>query len=226
MDGVRRALETELQVEREFVGGARRSETAPKGWPAALLMFHVSMWRELLRNALRDVSEGRPHTPPPVSADDFNDMELANGIGTPLTDAAARSEILLNEIIELYGSLGEREFPWYSGRTTTEAVLRVSYVHPRGHFCEYLSENGDLLAGVKLLEDAVTDLRKLEAPPNVLGAAVYNLGLARAAQEKPDEAIALLEEALTMRPDLKKSAAGDAHFAPLREDVRFQNLIK
>src|SRR5450759_1253688 len=99
MADVRKALEAERDVEREFVAEALRSETQPKGWPAALLIFHLTMWRERLRNALTDLRDGRPYTPPATNVDEFNDAEIAGGIGTPLTDVAARSDRLLGELI-------------------------------------------------------------------------------------------------------------------------------
>jgi len=225
MELVRHALESELLVEQEFVAEARRSEKTPKAWPAALVMYHLSMWRELLRNALHDVSEGRAFTPPPPSADDYNDTELANGIGTPLTDAAARSERLLGEIIRLYDEVGDREFQWYSSKTTTEAVLRNSYIHPRLHMYEYLKENGSREAGLKLLEAEVSEMGEAQAPPIVMGAALYNLAVVRVAQEKLDEAMPLLEEALGLRPDLKEPAAEDDDLSPLRDRPDFQKVV-
>jgi len=220
-----RALDAELAAEREFVADARQTEHAPKGWPAALLMFHVSMWRERLRNALNDISEGRPYAPPPDNADEFNDGELANGIGTPLADAAARSETLHQEIASLYEALGERPFTWYSAKTTTEAVLRVSYMHPRIHLYEYVNENGDTPRALRLLEDAAVDMRGANAPPLILGAAIYNMALVRVAQGKPQEAVKLLEEAIALRSDLKAAAAADDDLASLHEDAGFQELI-
>ncbi|HYM66220.1 MAG TPA: hypothetical protein VEW68_02910, partial [Patescibacteria group bacterium] len=195
MELVRRALEAELLAEQEFVAVARASEKAPKGWPAALVMYHFSMWRELLRNALHDLSEGRPYSPPPPRPDDYNDTELANGIGTPLTDAAARSENLLSEIIKLYTALGEREFEWYTSKTTSEAVLRNSYLHPRLHMYQYLRQNGNVEAALKIFEDEAAEMRTVAAPPIILGVALYNLAVVRAAQERIGEAIELLEEA-------------------------------
>src|SRR5690349_6469981 len=120
---IRQALEAQRRIEQDFVEEARRSETAPKGWPAALLMFHLGMWRERMRKSLTDVSEGREQTLPPADANEVNDTELAYGIGTPLADAAARSEHLLGEIMDLYDWLGDRPFQWYRNKTTTEAVL-------------------------------------------------------------------------------------------------------
>jgi hypothetical protein len=189
-------------------------------------MFHLGMWRERMRNALAAMSEGREPTPPPANADEVNDAELPNGIGTPLADAAARSDRLLDEIIELYARLGERSIQWYSSKNTTEAVLRNSYLHPRVHLFEYFQENGDQDRANRLFETAEADMRAAAAPPLIMGAAVYNLACARANQGRLGDAIVALTEALQMRPDMKQAAASDSDLTPLRDDPRFQELVK
>src|SRR5258708_2880209 len=90
-------------------------------------MFHISMWRGSFRDALLRVRHARPYTAPPEDVDEVNDAELASGIGTPLADAAARSEKLLLELIGLAGELGDRPFKWFVANTTAEALLRNSY---------------------------------------------------------------------------------------------------
>ncbi|HEV1991767.1 MAG TPA: hypothetical protein VGR34_02750, partial [Candidatus Dormibacteraeota bacterium] len=112
MTDVRKALEAEREMEREFVEEAIRSETAPKGWPAALVMFHICMWRERMCNALKDVQEGRAYTPPPENMDEVNDAELASGLGVSLSDIAERSDVLMARLVKLWEELGERPFKW------------------------------------------------------------------------------------------------------------------
>jgi len=223
---VRQALEAQRKVEQDYVEEARRSETAPKGWPAALNMFHIGMWRERMRKALTDLSEGRDVTPPPEDPNAINDEELAYGIGTPLADAAARSEHLLGEIMDLYDWLGDRPFQWYRNKTTTEAVLGNSFNHPRSHLYSYLRENGELERANQLFEEGVALLREVDAPPQQLGAALYNLASARVYSGRLDDALALLEEALPMRPDFKESAPKDSDLETLHEDERFKVLMK
>src|SRR5450759_3777618 len=225
MEGVDRLLEAQRKLEQEFVADAVKSETQPKGWPAALVMFHISMWRERLRDALSEFRHARPYVAPPESIDEVNDAELASGIGTPLADAAARSDTLLTELIALSDELGDRPFKWFTANTTGEALLRNSYVHPRNHITEYMKEDGDQAAAQRLVEDGASELRAISAPAHILGPTLYNLAAVRAAQGRLDDALLLLEEVMPMRPDARLVAAADADFAPLRDNARFKALV-
>jgi len=189
-------------------------------------MFHVGMWRERFRDALQNMKDGKAYERPPANTDEFNDAELPNGIGTPLADAASRADHLLGEIMDLYESLGDRPFEWNVSRTTTEAVLRNSYTHPRLHMFEYYKENGLDGEGRQLFEDAVPDMRTAEAPAIVMGTVLYNLACVRARDGKQDEALELLKEAIPLRPEIKTMAPGDSDLSAVRDDPRFQELVK
>jgi hypothetical protein len=205
-----------------------KSESAPRGWPAALIMFHLGMWRERMRNALTAVAEGRtPEPPPPIERqDEFNDAELANGIGTPLADAAARSDHLLAEIIGLYEKLGERPFEWYRWSNATDAVLGNSYNHPRNHMFAYLVENGDLEGASRMFDTAAPEMEAASENPAWHATARYNLACARVLQGRVDDALTELGVAFTKRPELKARAAQDSDLASLRDDARFQEMVK
>jgi hypothetical protein len=211
-----------MEAERSFVADARANETAPKGWPAALLMFHIAQWRGRMRQAFNDVRDGRTQTLPPKNTDEFNDRELPEGAGVSLDVAAGRAASELTSIIDLYEALGERPFAWNVARTTTEAVLRGSYIHPRNHLYAYLVENGLTDRAHRVVEDSVDELRAAAAPPSIVGTAVYNLAVVRVAQGRIDDALSLLEQAIPMRPDLATQATNDADLAPLRGLERFR----
>ncbi len=183
------------------------------------------MWRERLRNALTEVHEGRTHTQPPENIDELNDAELPEGIGTPLADAAARSDHLLLQLIDLYGKLGDRPFKWYAAPNTSEAILRNSYTHPRLHLGEYWKENARPALAAKLWAEAEPDLQAADVAPRFVAVARYNLACAKVPEGALDEAIKLLEQALSVSDDLKAAAPDDKDLAPLREDPRFQALI-
>ena len=55
---------------------------------------------------------------------------------------------------------------------------------------------------------------------------LYDLAVIRLAGGKKDASLQALEKAVTLNPKLKKSAAVDNDFAALREDKKFQELVK
>jgi len=221
-----RALESQRKVEQEFVAEALRSETQPKGWPAALVMFHISMWRERLRDALTEFRHARPYAAPPENIDEVNDAELASGIGTPLADAATRSDKLLAELMALAGELGDRPFKWFSATSTGEALLRNSYTHPRLHVVAYLMENDQRERAHRILEEAAAEMREISAPASALGAALYNLACGRVDEDRLDDALELLVEAFPLRPDLKEGAKRDPDLEALYDNPGFKALVK
>ena len=214
------------KAEQAFVERVRSNEKAPVGWPAALVFFHVGMWRERMRNVLASLSEGKDYERQPPNTDEFNDAELVRGIGIPLADAASRADHLLSELIDLYDKVGERPVEWGVSKNTTEAVLRNSYAHPRVHMYEYLAENGVTDAARQLFEDAVPEMKAADAPPLLMGTVLYNLATVRALEGRHDEAIDLLKEAIPMRPDVKDLASNDKDLGELREDPRFKDLVR
>jgi hypothetical protein len=85
-------------------------------------------------------------------------------------------------------------------------------------------KRGETARSRRLTEETVSELRAIDAPSRVLGAAIYNLAAARATQLQTDEALQLLEESFTMREDLRAAAAGDEDFASMRSEARFRAL--
>jgi hypothetical protein len=222
MTDVRSLLESERDVEQDFVAGDRAN---PKGWSAALTMFHLVKWRERMRDALVALRDGGPHIPPPQNVDEFNDSELTGAADVPLSESSQRADALLTSLIELYETVGDRPLEWYRWSTTTEAILGNSYTHPRFHLVQYLKENEDFSGAVRLLERTASELRDASAPPAILGLQLYNLACLRVAEGRHDDAVRLLEQSVAMRPSLKAVAFGDPDLEPLRKDSRFGALF-
>jgi hypothetical protein len=219
-----RLLQRQREVERRFVEEELRVGREHTGWSPALLMFHLAQWRERLTVGLTDFRAGREYAPPPANIDEFNDSELPKGAGAKLEEQARRADTLMAEMIELSEAIGDRPFKWNITSTSAEAILRNSYLHPRVHLTAYYRENGEGERTRDMLEQTVADLRAESGPPIVLGAALVNLAAIRAASRR-DEALSLLGEGLSMRPDLKAAVAREEDFAPLQGDPRFQELI-
>jgi hypothetical protein len=223
MTDVRSILESERDLEREFVAGDRAN---PKGWSTALTMFHFLKWRGRIHNALTTLRDGRAYTPPPQDVDDFNDEELATAAQMSLPDSAKSADSLLASLIDLYAEVGDRPFVWYRWSTTTEALLGSSYIHPHTHMVEYLKENDDVVGAVRLLETTVSELRRSSAPSSILAVEIYNLACLRVAEGRHEDALTLIEESLAMAPRLKAVAPSDPDLTPLYDDEHFRAIVR
>ena len=123
MKEVLRLLEAERETERQFVAQAGSEQHFPRGWTAALLMAHIASWRNRLRDSLIQASRGQPVSRPPADIDAFNAVELASSAQISLEEAAARAHRLLADLIDLWATLGDRPFKWFTANTTGEIIM-------------------------------------------------------------------------------------------------------
>jgi hypothetical protein len=188
-------------------------------------MFHIAQWRERLWHALTETAAGQAVNAPSGNIDDLNDAEMAGAVHVTLAREAARSDAALTSLIAMLETMGVQPFKWFMAANTAEAIVRNSYVHPRIHIADQFRARGDVPSSDRLFEETASELRKVEAPGHILGAALFNLASVRATQGRSDEALTLLEEALPMRPDLRAILPGDPEFAALRESPRFRTLL-
>jgi hypothetical protein len=161
-------LELQREAERRFVAEAATEPDFPRGWSAGLLMAHVAGWRGRLRDCFIEVSRALPVSGPPADIDAVNDAELARNAGISLDEAASRAELLLADLIDLWATIGERPFSWFTAKTTSEALVRNSFIHPRRHLAEHYAERGDQLRGVELHEETLAELHRVDAPQSVI----------------------------------------------------------
>jgi len=168
MKDVLHLLESQREFERRFVAEAATEPDFPRGWSAGLLMAHIAGWRGRLRDCLIEVSRGLPVSGPPADIDAVNNAELARYAGISLDAAATRAEGLLADLIDLWATLGDRPFSWFTARTTGEALLRNSFIHPRRHLAEHYAERGDQVRGAELHKATLAELRRIDAPQSVI----------------------------------------------------------
>jgi len=161
-------IESERETERRYVAEAATEADFPVGWSAGLLMSHIASWRTRLRDSLIQASRGEAVSGPPADIDAFNAVELARNEGISLEEAATRAETLLGDLIDLWATLGDRPFSWFTAKTTGEALVRNSYIHPRRHLAEHYAERGDQSRGAELREDTLAELRRVGAPDTVI----------------------------------------------------------
>src|ERR1700730_18481023 len=162
-------LESQRETERRFVTEAATEPDFPGGWPAGLLMAHIASWRNRLRDSLIEVSRGLPVSGPPADIDGVNAAQLARDAGISLEEAATRAETGLADLLDLWATIGDRPFSWFTAKTIGEALVRNSYIHPRRHLAEHYVERGDRVRGDRLKNETLAELRRVGAPESGVG---------------------------------------------------------
>ena len=131
-------------------------------------MAHIASWRTRLRDSLIEVSRGLPVSGPPSDIDSVNAAQLARDAGISLEEAAVRAETRLADLLDLWATLGDRPFSWFTAKTIGEALIRNSYIHPRRHLAEHYVERGDRERGARLKSETLAELRRVSAPESVI----------------------------------------------------------
>jgi len=214
-EAAHRLLLAERKLERKFALEAATEPILPTGWSAALLMFHVGRWRQRLRDGLRQFRDSGAEPNPPRDIDALNDRELLRGARISLPDAVVQSEAVASELMDLWRQMGDRPFQWYVAETTAQAVIRISYYHPRNHLAEHFIERGDQARGDKLFEETAMELRHASAAPHTLSQSLYNVAIRKLAVGREDQALLLVNEAISLRPDLRSTVLSDPRLAGL-----------
>jgi hypothetical protein len=160
-------LDDERETERQFVAEAGTEPDFPRGWSSALLMAHIASWRTRLRDSLIEASRGLPVSGPPADIDAFNAAELARNARISLEGAASEADTRLGDLMDLWATLGNRQFSWFTAKTTGEALVRNSYIHARRHIAEHHAERGDRSRAVRIKEETMAELRRVGAPESV-----------------------------------------------------------
>jgi len=117
-------------------------------------------------------------------------------------------------LLRLTGRLGEAE----------EAALTAIRLDPDSVATH--NNYGNLLVAQRRLSEAETEYRKaIELDPGH-PKPYYNLACVYGLENRREEALALLEDAVTRNPDLREDAQRDPDLATLRNDPRFQKLTR
>jgi hypothetical protein len=161
-------LESQRETERRFVAEAATEPDFPRGWPAGLLMAHIASWRSRLRDSLIEVSRGLPVSGAPADINGVNAAQLARDAGISLEEAAAHAETRLADLLDLWATMGDRPFSWFTAKTIGEALVRNSYVHPRRHLAEHYVDRGEREKGAQLKTETLAELRRVSAPESVV----------------------------------------------------------
>lgn len=222
-----RAMLTELTGfaatrEQALLAGGPAAQTGdPENWAAAPLIAHNTEFRHEQVIRLRAIRCGS--TPPEFPAADHRSQQLYAALTAQPRDAvAADSWRVAGELIAEISRVADADLlepsrhAWLRGRSLWLQIVVRGFWHPSGHLGEYYLRHGLAGQAVRLGEQAVQATADADAPAAARGMASYNLACALAGAGRLDEAGAVLDEAVSLNPDLRANAATDDDLAPLR----------
>ena len=164
---------------------------------------------------------------------DFSDFEAINRAvyrtnhDRTLAEITAEADRAHGDYLNLIGSLSNEDlieparFSDQEPRSLAAQIMGNGFEHPIVHYANYYQRRGDLAKATQLYEASVAAVSDL---PEWYGSARYNLACFYALSGQTDRAIAELQAALQLRPDLLDWSRQDTDLASLRDAAAYQAL--
>lgn len=191
-------------------------------WSAKDHMVHRTFWHQDLVLKLTAILQ---HQEVPSSEEDeeqLNSLNFEKHKLRPWSEIHAESERVYAELIKLTEQLSEEDltapsrFPSISGsRALYTAFLGGCYEHDQEHLAYYYLDRHNLPRAIEMRERCANRIMQTEVPAWVKGSFLYNLACFYAQQNQLEKAAALLQEALTLAPDLKERSKSDPELVAL-----------
>jgi phage shock protein E len=226
------------QQERQFIDGlsdAERDATGtPDAWSAKDFLVNIMTWKQLQTQKLAMAVRGET---PPV----WRDMELIHHINSQafttyqsksFPEVEAEAEKIFDALITQVNNLSEADltdpdrYEWQDGEPLWEETLGNGLWHPISELTDYYLKRGETPAALQLQETLLATVRAAKLPPDELGVALYNRVCIYATNGWPEKALALLPEALRLRPTLIEWSKHDSDLDSLRADPTFQAIFQ
>ena len=228
------SLISRVQADEEWLlAGLSEEERAAPGtiesWSAKDLVAHVTSWHEHLAGVLAAALAGT--TPQSTGEiDQFNAANFAERHGRPWRQVEAEATAAFDRLLELIPQLTDDDlrdadrYPWRRRRPLGVLAFRAGYWHPETHFSEFYVQRGKIDEATRTQQDLLRAADRLPVAPEVRGLTLYSLARFYATTGQPDEAIANLQEAISLVPRMAEAARREPDLAPLRSDPRFRAL--
>jgi rhodanese-related sulfurtransferase len=221
----RKLITTLSDVERERKG-------APDAWAAKDRLASIARWKELQTTKLAQAVRGE--TPP-----DWRNEALTSAINRETFERYVNSTFAVverdldnayHDLVTQVERLSDVEltdperYAWAEGEALWQETLGNGLWYPFTQMLDLMMDRSDH-ASAEALQDALIATVRAADLPGTLGSALYNATCFYAKFGWRDKALALLPEALHLRPNLLEWSRHDADLASVREDPRYQALL-
>jgi rhodanese-related sulfurtransferase len=205
----------------------------PERWAARDYLGNILLWKELQTQKLQVVLRGET---PPVWTDSklihqINDGGFERFQHCPFPQVFAEGERVCAAFLAIVESLSEEEltdphrFPKQEGEALWGETLGNGLWHPCRQIAAFYLQSDRKCAALELEEKLLEAERQASLPPESLGVAIYNHACFYATNGRPEQALALLPEALRLRPTLIEWSKHDSDLDQLRADPAFQAIF-
>jgi len=205
------------ETERTTIGTLER-------WSSKDHVAHRTFWHQDLILKVTAIRQHQEVPPSEESEDQINAMVFEEHKLHPWSALHAESERVYAELITLAEQLSEEDLTDSNrfasitgGRPLYTAFLGSCYEHDQEHLAQYYLDWNALPQAIQIRERCANRVLQAEVPEWVKGWFLYNLACFYAQLPELKRAAALLQEALTLAPDLKEHSMRDPDLAALRD---------
>ncbi len=228
-----RALQSERQLEREFIGSLPHDELTRKSdfqeWSGKDLLAHITAWKQQTAMRLR----GDPTAVPDATDEQVNaanasffDAHAGRPWEAVRHDAEATHLDLMHELEGLSdATLDDPHFGgWTSGLPLWRTLASNTLGHSFAHLAEHAIQRRDRAQAVHLAGQMIEVMRSLSSDPGYLGAVEYNGACLLARAGETTTALEHLTAGLRARLDLVEWSKKDPDLEALRQDGTLDRL--
>jgi rhodanese-related sulfurtransferase len=230
-------LQFARQQEETMVERLTESEKSAVGtkerWSARDYLGNILLWKELQTQKLQAVLRGET---PPVWTDSelihqINDRGFQRFQHSLFSQVVDEAEPVFVAFLSIVESLSEEEltdpqrFPRQEGEALWGETLGNGVWHPCSQIAAFYLHSDRMSAAFELQEKLLEAVRQASLPAENLGVAIYNQACFYATNGRPEQALALLPEALRLRPTLIEWSKHDSDLDQLRADPAFQAIF-
>jgi tetratricopeptide (TPR) repeat protein len=205
------------ETERTAIG-------TPELWSAKDHMAHRTFWHQDLVLKLTAILHHQEIPPSEEDEEQLNSMVFEEHKLRPWSALHAESERVYTELIQLIEQLSEDDLTAPNrftsitgGSPLYTAFVGSCYEHDQEHLAQYYYDRHDLPRAIQIRENCANRVIQAELPAWVKGWFLYNLACFYAQQNHLEKAAALLQEALTLAPDLQEQSKSDPDLVALRD---------
>jgi len=221
--------------QRELLEGVSDAERAAIGtadhWSLKDVVLHIAFWKNREVEILAAAARGEK----PAELEHFervNARVAEEWRERPWQAAIDESERVFEALVAQVRAcdpealIDPHRYEWQNGRPLLTSAVSNGFWHPESHIAQCYVDRGDLPRATRLQEQLTEQLGQYGDQLVPRGEALYNLACFYAVSGQTERALALLPEALRLRPDLVEWSKQDTDLVSLHDMPAYQALYE